>query len=224
MSKPADPRPAQRDFAYHELRERLILQQIPEGQRLSEPGWARELGVSRTAVREVLARLEAERLIDRGPTTGYVAPTLTPRDVREVLDVRVALEAAAIDRACELDRTDDDALAPLHEAIDQQRGFIDEGYRLGASEADRRFHRRLVELGDNRRLLDMYDRAPLPLVHRLILPPGTISTRPVEEHADIVKAIARGNADEARGLLRQHLQAALADVPQPASSTSSRPV
>ena len=75
----------QRDRAYRGLRRLLILQRVPEGQRLREPQWATQLGVNRMALREAFARLEAEGLIERGPTTGYFVPTLSDADIRDNL-------------------------------------------------------------------------------------------------------------------------------------------
>lgn len=67
------------------------MQKIPEGKRLREPQWARELGVNRMALRDAFARLEAEGLIVRGPATGYFVPTLTPQDIAEIIQLRIAL-------------------------------------------------------------------------------------------------------------------------------------
>ncbi len=68
-----------REQAYHRLRRLLILQQIPEGQRLRETEWAERLGVNRTALREAFARLEAEGFIELGAKTGYFIPVLPNR-------------------------------------------------------------------------------------------------------------------------------------------------
>lgn len=196
----------QRDRAYEALREALILQQVQAGTRLSEPAWAKRLGVGRVAVREAFARLEAEGLIVRAPTVGYVVPQLDAKDIEEIIDVRLALEAAAIERVCARGRPDRASLAPLEEAVEQQAAFVEQGYRLGASEADRRFHHRLVALSGNRRLVELYCRAPLPLIHRLTMPPGPPSRRPVEEHRRIIEALAAGDAHRARRLLEAHLR------------------
>ena len=69
-----------REQANNRLRRLLILEQIPEGQRLREAEWAERLNVNRTALREAFARLEAEGFIERGPKTGYFVPTLTNKD------------------------------------------------------------------------------------------------------------------------------------------------
>ncbi len=206
MSTPGSTQGSQRERVYAVIRDRLILQQLPEGERLSEPEWARRLSVSRTAVREAFARLEAEGLIRKGATAGYVVPVLTLEDVREILEVRLALESAALEAIC--GRGDID-LTPLATVIQQHADFIEHGYRLGASEADRRFHQTLIDLAGNRRLADVYRRAPLPLIHRFTFSAGPPSPHPVEDHRAIVEAMREGDADRGRQLLRAHLYLAM---------------
>lgn len=104
---------SQRDQAYASLRRLLLLQKIPEGQRLREPQWAAELKVNRTALREAFARLEAEGFIVRGPATGYFVPELTSQDVAEIVQLRIALESLAIRVICKMRAGLQKRLAPL---------------------------------------------------------------------------------------------------------------
>src|SRR5690349_16074586 len=143
---------SQRDKAYQLLRRLLILQQLREGERLREPDWSKQLGVNRMALREAFARLEAEGLIERGAKTGYFVPRLSDEDIHEILEIRIVLEATAIGRIVREKRNNRKQLEPLQQAINDLGNFIDEGYLLGASEADRRFHERLIELGGSKRL------------------------------------------------------------------------
>src|SRR5688572_29272794 len=94
---------SQRDHAYAALKKLLILQQIPEGERLREPYWAEKLKVNRMALREAFARLEAEGIIERGDRTGYFVPVLSEEDLHEILRLRVLLETGAIELICESD-------------------------------------------------------------------------------------------------------------------------
>lgn len=200
--------PSQRDRAYAALRRLLILQKIPDGQRLREPEWAQRLNVNRAALREAFARLDAEGLIERGPNTGYFVPSLTLDDVREVLKVRTALECAAIDALREHGRPDDDVLAPLTETCDQLAQLIEQDYLLGASEADRRFHERLIALARNRRLSMIYHRAPLPMIHARLVASETWQAhcqQSLDEHRAIIAALRRGRFNQAQQLLREHL-------------------
>jgi len=208
LSSPRDAENSQRDKAYLLLRRLLILQQIPEGERLREPAWAKQLGVNRMALREAFARLEAEGLIERGPKTGYFAPRLSDEDIHEILLVRAALEAMAIEGIIRAKRNTRRQLEPLQQAIDQLQAMIEGRYILGASEADRRFHEQLVALAGNRRLTMIYDRAPLPMLHAHII--NTPQWEPqmrksLEEHTAILALIRQGNLKQAQDALHEHL-------------------
>lgn len=211
MSIPVPDELSLRDRAYDLLRRLLILQQIPEGERLREPHWAKQLGVNRTALREAFARLEAEGLIERGPKTGYFVPKLSEDDIHEIWEVRAALEATAAERIIREKRTTPKHLAVLHQAIDDLQTLIDDGYLLGASEADRRFHERLIELAGNRRLEMIYRRAPLPMIHAGIANSPNWERemrRTLAEHRTICDLIAAGQAAAVAQAIRSHLMGA----------------
>jgi DNA-binding GntR family transcriptional regulator len=202
------PSESQRERAYAALRKLLILQQIPEGERLREPEWAGRLEVNRAALREAFARLEAEGLIERGPVTGYRAPTITDQDRHEILMVRCLLECGAIDELCRRGAPSAGVLAPLGRACDELADLVAKGYLLGASEADRRFHEALIHAAGNRRLQMLYDRAPLPMLHGRIVGRDVwaqIVQLILQEHRQILEAIGRGDAAKARRYMRKHL-------------------
>ena len=197
-----------RERAYSNLRRLLILQQIPEGQRLREAEWAERLNVNRTALREAFARLEAEGFIEQGPRTGYFVPDLTNRGIAEVLEVRLMLEGGAIERIVHSGLNTARNLRPLREACEQLERLIREDYVLGVAEADRRFHEALVSAAGNTRLSMLYQRAPLPIIHPEILSGTTWKNRVEkthEEHVAVIEAIAAGEAEHAKELLRVHL-------------------
>jgi DNA-binding GntR family transcriptional regulator len=201
-------RKPQRSQAYNQLRRLLILQQLPAGERLREGEWAERLGVHRTALREAFARLEAEGLIDLGPKTGYFVPALSESDMEEVIEVRLALEGVAIERICRLGLNTPLQLAGVREACEQLERLIQEGYHLGVSEADRRFHETLVAISGNHRLIEVYARAPLPIIHRRILEPGEwleAARHTLSEHRSILAATLGGDVVRARDILCTHL-------------------
>ncbi|MCC7351269.1 MAG: GntR family transcriptional regulator [Phycisphaerales bacterium] len=199
---------AQREQAHRELRRLLLLQKIPPGQRLGEPAWARRLGVNRTALREAFARLEAEGLIEKGPQTGYFVPALSEEDIREILQTRLVVEIGAMEILLTTRRNTPQHLKPLRQACDDLERFLERGYSLGFSEADRRFHESLVEAAGNKRLRMIYQRAPLPMIHDEIvrsehwLNEGYVTLR---DHREILSHLAGGQIEPAKAILREHL-------------------
>jgi DNA-binding GntR family transcriptional regulator len=199
---------SQRDQAYHRLRRLLILQQTPEGKRLREAEWAEKLGVNRTALREAFARLEAEGLIEKGHVTGYFVPELTREDILEISEVRVMLEGGAIERICRLGLNTPRGLKILRQACEQLERLLQEAYYLGVAEADRRFHEGLIQAAGSKRLVMLYERAPLPMI-----PPDIVSGaewtntvhRTIEEHRRILDSLLAGDKASALEVLRTHL-------------------
>lgn len=201
----ADNLASQRERAYRSLRRLLVLQQIEPGQRLREPQWAQRLRVHRTALREAFARLEAERMIERGPQTGYFVPNLTVDDYAEIAKLRLALECLAIEEVCSAASPD---LAAMEGACEAFARLMEDEYTLGAIEADRRFHEALIDAAKMQRLSWLYQRAPLPLIHGDAEDPARwreACQRTLDEHRRILAALAARDAAEAKRVLRTHL-------------------
>lgn len=90
--------PLRRDQAFERLRDAIITGHFAPGARLIERELCEAMGVSRTSIREVLRRLEAERLIEVEPRRGPVVARLSRKQVAEIYEVRALLEAALVRR------------------------------------------------------------------------------------------------------------------------------
>jgi DNA-binding GntR family transcriptional regulator len=151
--------------------------------------------------------LAHEGLLRRGERGGYFVPELTQRDLREILQARAAVEAGAVRLTAEA-RPTSEQFKQLNDFCDQMQQMAEDGYEMGADEADRRFHQALVELSANRRLIRLYEHAPLPWM------PSSLSdaaerTREtldsVAEHRRLVELIQQGHLAEAVALIETHL-------------------
>jgi len=208
MSTSVPEQLSQREQAYRGLRRLLLLEQLAAGERLREPVWADRLNVNRAALREAFARLEAEGFLERGAKTGYFVPDLTNEDLHDVIEVRLMLENGAIERLVRLGWNTPRHLKPMREACNQLERLVRESYLLGVAEADRRFHQALVETAGNQRLALLYQRAPLPIIHPVILTGNQWSAwvqQTLEEHRAILAAIIDEEISQAQELLRIHL-------------------
>jgi len=159
--------------------------------------------------------LAHEGLLRRGERGGYFAPLFEQRDLDEIWAVRAILEAGAVRQLSER-RPADLNLKPLENAIDAMEQMLDEGYELGFIEADRRFHSLLVELSGNQRLIELYKRAPLPLMASPLPDPEarhTAMQKTVGEHQEIAKLIREQRTAEAIERLQEHLHQAHRPTP-----------
>jgi DNA-binding GntR family transcriptional regulator len=197
-----------RERAYRQLRHLLILQQIPAGKRLREAEWTARLKVNRSALREAFARLEAQGLIETGPKTGYLVPSLDKKNIREILLVRVMLETGAIEIICSSGLNTPEHLKPMIDACDEMESLVRDGDIVRVAEADWRFHHALIDASRNKRLCSVYQHAPLPL----LIPEETSGPaweervrQTVREHRAILDSLLKGDTNRAIDLLRGHI-------------------
>ena len=87
------------DFSVN-MNEYLPLRDVVFGERLMEIALAERLGVSRTPIREAMRKLEQEGLVVMIPRRGAQVANITEKDLNDVLEVRIALENVAIEKAC----------------------------------------------------------------------------------------------------------------------------
>lgn len=90
-----------REQAFDQLRDAIINGHLPPGRRLVERELCEAMGVSRTSIREVLRRLEAEKLINVEPRKGPTVARVTKAQAREIYDIRAYLEGLLLRRFVE---------------------------------------------------------------------------------------------------------------------------
>lgn len=82
-------------LVFEGLRQAIIKGQLPIGERINEKLYAEVLNISRTPIREALARLEEENLVEHRPQVGTIVKQLTARDINEIYQIRKALDYLA---------------------------------------------------------------------------------------------------------------------------------
>ena len=84
-----------RDVVFNTLRQAILRGELKPGERLMEIQLANKLGVSRTPIREAIRKLELEGLVLMIPRKGAEVAEITEKNLRDVLEVRCALEELA---------------------------------------------------------------------------------------------------------------------------------
>ena len=100
---------------------------------------ANKLGVSRTPIREAIRKLELEGLVLMIPRKGAEVAEITEKSLRDVLEVRRALEELAVELACE--KITDVQIQELRDAAEEFRESLKEGDITRIAEADVKFPR-----------------------------------------------------------------------------------
>lgn len=96
-----------RDVVFNTLRRAILTGQLKPGERLMEVHLANRLGVSRTPIREAIRKLELEGLVIMIPRRGAEVARITEKSLKDVLEVRRALDALSVELACERIRAED---------------------------------------------------------------------------------------------------------------------
>ena len=191
-----------RDFAYDEIRRRIIEVELPPGKRLIERDLAAELDVSRIPLREALRLLSAEGLVVIVPGRGTIVSPFTPTDVNDLFDVRTSMETTAVELATQRATAQD--MTELHHILTLGRDFHEHPRRLTDLNVD--FHSRIVKASGNK-LLETLMR---PLESRLRwLFHLAIDIDPVVQctaHETIYAALERRDGQEAQRLMREHIE------------------
>ncbi|MGN0965241.1 MAG: GntR family transcriptional regulator [Dysosmobacter sp.] len=189
--------------AYEYLKHAIIVDEIPPGSPLVELELSESLQMSRTPIREAMRQLETEGLVTTYPARGSFVTVLTPDDVQEIYELRLALELWALERS--IARITDEELDALQAAFE-------EGYRTGAWEtlnnADRGLHDLITEKAWSRRLLML-----LSLLNTQAERIRYQSARSLgrddlsyREHLHIIQCIRERDLEKSRAALRTHLR------------------
>jgi DNA-binding GntR family transcriptional regulator len=195
-------------LAYQALREAILAMDVyrPDADlRLDEQSLATALGVSRTPVRQALARLEHEGLVQIVPRRGVFIVRKSKSEITELIRAWAALESMAARLICE--RATDEEIGSLRELFS---AFVDDDeLRLHLneySEANLRFHQRIIELGRSPVITDLV--AGL-LVHVRAIRGRMIgeddrAQRSIVDHMHIIEALEARDAELAERLVREH--------------------
>jgi DNA-binding GntR family transcriptional regulator len=198
---------------YSALRDAIIRAELEPGRQLSENELASQLGVSRTPVREALARLRDDRLVEIVPQLGTFVSRISAEAVGDAQFIREALECAAVRTAAE--RAGDDQIAHLQDIVDSQRRARDELDLDGFVRLDDDLHSALCDLSGHPVAWTVVQRANAHLkrIRRLSVPRPDYIAEMVAEHELVVDAVARREPDAAEDALRHHLQMVLSALP-----------
>jgi DNA-binding GntR family transcriptional regulator len=202
---PARPRQTAAARIHRLLRDDIVQMRRQPGDAISEKDIAAAAGVSRTPVREALLRLVDEGLVEIAPKSGTYVARIPVDALPEAIIARLAIEQTAARAAAE--RAAGSAVAALRATLERQRECVAAGDRDGFHAADEALHRGIAEAARLPGLWPMVQqiKTQLDRYRHLTLPqPGRIG-RVLIEHAAIVDAIARRDADAAAEAVALHL-------------------
>ena len=195
-----------REVVCESLRDAIRRGVLKPGERLMEIQLAEELGVSRTPVREAIRKLELEGYVIMMPRRGTYVASMSIRDINEIFEIRTALESLSNGLAAE--RITDEELESLPGRLVMSGGYVEEGNMDKIVETDIEFHDLLYRAARNSRLVGIISnlREQLTRFRTLSMSyPGRLETT-LEEHREIVEAIAEGDVKRAKKAAEHHME------------------
>jgi DNA-binding GntR family transcriptional regulator len=219
---PGAAKSSARERIYHYVHELVSKGSLPSGHVISELQLSRDLGTSRSPVREAIGLLIADGLLEQAPNRSAAVVELHREDIVDLYEVREALEIYAVRKVAQR------GLHPTNEA--QLKGYLESVQTIirdlkksakrelnpaqmaEFSSIDMKFHALLVLSTQNVRMQKIvadtrvlvrifamrhhgYECSMLERIHR--------------QHVAIAEAVTQGRADEAASLLSEHIQASL---------------
>ena len=194
-----------RDVVFNTLRRAILRGELKPGERLMEIQLANKLGVSRTPIREAIRKLELEGLVLMIPRKGAEVAEITEKNLRDVLEVRCALEELAVQLACE--RIDKREIKELHAAADHFRDVLGSDDITQIAQADEAFHDVIFTATDNGRLIQLLNNLREQMYRYRIeyLKKKECYPQLLKEHAQIMHAIEEHNKEKATEITTQHI-------------------
>jgi DNA-binding GntR family transcriptional regulator len=189
---------------YDRLVEALVQGTVKPGHRLIQDRLAEELDVSRTPVRDALLRLKEEGVLEPSGRRGYVVRRLSDADLRDLYGARDAVEGHAAAIVAELGgEALDEVRAVLARAAARKFRSSRESF-----DANRSFHRAIVEATRNSYLLSFFDAIWGRAISALAYHDFYVSSPHdefVAEHEALIEDVAAGDPARARRAMVEHI-------------------
>lgn len=197
-----------RSKTYHILKEAILRGDYKPGENLKETKLAKELGVSRTPIREALRQLELEGLVSSIPNKGVVVEGVTKQDVEDIYTIRKMVEGLAARWASE--KITPDQLKELEDILGLMEYYTQKEDHDKLSELDTKFHDIIFHASNSRPLESI-----LTNFHHFTQKARMVSigssgraSHSLDEHMSIYNALAAGDPDAAEEAVVRHVEGA----------------
>lgn len=190
-----------REQIYNYLRQEMQTGTLLPGSNIDLNKISRELGVSKTPLRDALIRLESDGFVSILPRRGVNVNVLTLRDIKNIYEILGALESSVI--AAVFHEFDQDRIDRMERINEEYRDVILAGDSEGIYRSNLSFHDSFLELSDNPQLQDLI----YPLKQRLYDFPRRAyiaewELRNAQEHQQLIDHIKKGDRDAAAGIMK----------------------
>ncbi|MCI7149952.1 GntR family transcriptional regulator [Coprococcus catus] len=194
-----------RGQVFQEIREDILKGKFKENEELREATLGKELGVSRTPVREALRQLELEGLVHIIPNKGAYVTGITEKDVHDIYMTRSMLEGLCARWAAE--HISEEQIQEMEEVLLLTEYHLDRGNAEQLAELDGKFHEVLYDASQSRILRHILSdfHKYVQVARKRSVKKEDRAKKSLEEHREILNALRTGDADRAEELAHIHI-------------------
>lgn len=200
------------DQVYQKIHRAIAWMELRPGTPISELSLATENGVSRTPVREALARLAKEKLVEVIPKSGTFVGRIPVSSLVEAMVARRALESVIVRRA--VDRAVPSVVLEFRAMIERQREIAATGDPVRFHQADEDFHAAFAKVAGYEGIWEMILQVKLQVdrYRQLTLPQEGRIAMVITEHESVVDAMEAGDGEAAVHAMQDHIDKLRLDI------------
>ena len=203
---PSQKRERLSQVAYDQIKTMILQKDLTPGQFINESQLQELLELGRTPVREAIRKLELEGLVLMIPRKGAEVADISEKSLKDVLEVREALEELAARLAC--DKITKEGINRLKEAAQDFRSALKSNDITQMAEADVRFHDVICNATENQKLGQLLNNLREQMYRYRIeyLKDQQVYEKLLSEHEEIIRHIEKGEKDEAARVVSRHIE------------------
>ena len=194
-----------RDVVFNTLRQAILRGELKPGERLMEIQLANKLGVSRAPIREAIRKLELEGLVLMIPRKGAEVAEITEKSLRDVLEVRRALEELSVQLACE--KITKEEIRELERVAKEFQQVVKSSDITEIAEVDVRFHDIIYTATDNQKLIQLLNNLREQMYRYRVeyLKRDGVFPQLIAEHEAIIRHIENNEKEKATEVMCRHI-------------------
>jgi len=195
-----------RGRVFHKIREDILNGRYSQNEAMKELQISKELGVSRTPVREALRQLELEGLVTIIPNKGAVVSGISAKDISDIYAIRSLIEGLSAQWAAQ--NITNEQLDELEEIVYLSEFHLSKGHIDQLYELDNKFHEMLYEASGSKVLRHVLSdfHHYVQRIRKSSLSAQDRARKSIGEHKAILDALRKGNSEEAESLTTVHVQ------------------
>jgi DNA-binding GntR family transcriptional regulator len=196
------------------IREAITSGEFAPNQRLVEAELSQQFGASRAAVRNALAQLATEGLVERIQNRGARVRAVSLAEAIEITEVRMVLEGLCAAKAAE--RVTEDDRRELREIGAGMQAAVASGDVFGYSDLNRRLHARILAVSGQTTACAVLERLHGQNVRhqfKLAMHPGRPNVS-LPQHLAVIEAVCSADVEAAEAAMRTHLRSVIETLPE----------